>query len=347
MNIRKIMPLILSLFLSAWAEAQILYGDAIKGQDNAKGTQTEPLASLEKAVAVAAQSAGAVTIRLGPGLYLFHQALRIESQIGDTAEYILEATIMPDDKDWKPWLMPVIASVSLNNDHKYFDHCAGILVARENVSIRGIKFVGNPNPVVEYYYPIEKDTITLKNLEISQCYFIGDKNGAVVQGAVYAEGPGIHVDHCIFYGCKNAVLSFENIKDFAITNSIIYGAYECAVWYGAISEKGPEAPFIFKDNIVSHCSYFWAASSGHDLSYYTFDHSLICENDNYVGMQNGQGAVMPLPSKENFKETGVRKSGRIKLVEVKTEGLPPGYLNLSKESDGLDIGAGIFKIMKD
>ena len=78
------------------------------------------------------------------------------------------------------------------------------------------------NPAVEYYYPIVRDTLTLKNLDISQCYFIGDKYGSVMQGAIYAEGPGIHVDHCIFYGAKNAVLVFENISDFSITHTIIY-----------------------------------------------------------------------------------------------------------------------------
>lgn len=347
MNTRMIITVIGCLLFSMGARARIFYVDSKKGNDKASGSQTEPFASLDKAVSVAAESPGPVTIRIEPGLYLLRDALRIKSQTGDTAKYILEAALMPDDKDWKPWLMPVIASVSLDNDHKYFDHCAGILTERENVSIRGIKFVGNPNPAVEYYYPVEKDTTTLKNLEISQCYFVGDRNAAVVQGAIYAEGPGIHVDHCIFYGCKNAVLSFENIKDFAITHSIIYGAYECAVWYGVGSDKGPETPFVFRGNIVSHCSYFWAATQGHDHSYYRFENSLICENDNYVGMQNGHGGVMPSTDKETFIENNVHKSGRVKLVEVKTEGLPPDYLNLSKDSDGFETGAGIFKKIKN
>lgn len=260
--------------------------------------------------------------------------------MGATAPYVLEAAIMPDDKDWKPWLMPVIESVSPNNDKKYFDHCAGIMAERANVSIRGLKFVGNANPAVEYYYPIIRDTLTLKNLDISQCYFIGDKYGSVMQGAIYAEGPGIHVDHCIFYGAKNAVLVFENISDFSITHTIIYGAYECAVWYGF---KEADQPFVFSDNIVSHCSYFWAGSKDLDHSSYMFSHSLICENDHYVGTQNGQGGVADLPVKIAYKETAVRKTGMVKLVEVKTEGFPQKYLNLTPDSEGQDIGAGIFK----
>jgi hypothetical protein len=344
MNIRKTVMIMVCLCLCAGARAQAFYVDALKGSDAAKGTEDEPLQSLQKAVSIANQSTAAVTIKVAPGLYILHDALRIESPKGDTAKYIVEATVMPDDKDWKPWLMPVIGSVSPNNDHKYFDHCAGIMAERANVLIHGLKFIGNPNPAVEYYYPIIRDTLTLKNLDISQCYFIGDPNGGVVQGAIYAEGPGIHVDHCIFYGCKNDVLVFENISDFSITHTIMYGAYECAVWYGY---KDSDQPFVFADNVVSHCNFVWAGSKDIDHSSYAFSHSMISANDNYVGMQNGKGGVMPLAAKAYFTETNIQKSGKVKLVEVKTEGFPPDWLNLAKDSDGKSTGAGIFKTIKN
>ena len=342
----RFLSIFFCLCLYTCADAQTLYVDPSNGRDEAEGTMSEPLASLQKAVARANQFAGnqPTTIKVAPGHYLLQSVLRIESPMGATAPYVLEATIMPDDKDWKPWLMPVIESVSPNNDKKYFDHCAGIMAERANVTIRGLKFVGNANPAVEYYYPIIRDTLTLKNLDISQCYFIGDKYGSVMQGAIYAEGPGIHVDHCIFYGAKNAVLVFENISDFSITHTIIYGAYECALWYGF---KEADQPFVFSENIVSHCSYFWAGSKGLDHSSYIFSHSLICENDHYVGTQNGQGGVAELPAKIAYKETAVRKTGTVKLVEVKTEGFPQKYLNLTPDSDGQDIGAGIFKTIKN
>ena len=327
--------------------AQTLYVDALKGRDDAKGTAAEPLASLQKAVATATNFSGnePVTIKLGPGVYELTDKLIPETKNNgnDAARYTIEAMIMPDEKDWKPTLMPIIQSVSANNDKQFFDHCAGILADRANVCIRGIKFLGNTNPTVDYYYPVEKDTTTLNNLEISQCYFIGDRYGSVVQGAVYAQGPGIHVDHCIFYECKNAVLVFQKLKDFSVTHSIVYGAYECAFWYGEINAKGPESPFNFSDNIVSHCRYVWAATKNHDHSYYTFNHSLICENENYVGMQDGNGGVTPLPAIEHYNEHGIQKSGTVKLVEVKVEGFSPDYLNLAPNSDGKDIDAGIFK----
>jgi hypothetical protein len=325
--------------------AQTLYVDAAKGSDENHGLLNEPLASLQKAVSLADQypKTNPVTIKIAPGLYVLHSILRIESLQGDTAKYILEAMVMPDDSNWTPASMPVIESISVNNDRNFFDHCAGIDVERANTTIRGLKFVGNTNPAVDYYYPIVRDSLILNNLDISQCYFIGDRYGSVVQGAIYAEGPGIYVDHCIFYGCKNAVLVFEKVSDFSLTHSIVYGAYEAAVWYGY---QEPDEPFIFSDNIISHCNYFWASSKDLNHSSYRFNHSLICENDHYVGMQNGQGGVGSPANQENYKETNIRKSGSVKLVEVKTEGLPHDYLNLAPDSDGKDIEAGIFKTIK-
>jgi hypothetical protein len=136
------------------------------------------------------------------------------------------------------------------------------------------------------------------------------------------------------------VLVFEHVSDFALTHTIIYGAYECAVWY---AYKEADEPFLFSDNIVSHCRYLWASSKGLDHSSYIFHHSLICENENYIGMQDGNGGVMPLPAKETYAENDIRKTGSVKLVEVQTEGLPHDYLNLAPGSDGKDIGAGIFR----
>ena len=69
---------------------------------------------------------------------------------------------------------------------------------------------------------------------------------------------------------------------------------------------------------------------------------MICENDNYVGIQNGRGGVMPLPTRETYIENDIRKSGKVKLVKVKLDGLPQNYLHLSSGSDGNDLNAGIF-----
>jgi hypothetical protein len=37
------------------------------------------------------------------------------------------------------------------------------------------------------------------------------------------------VDHCIFYGCKNALVLIKSVRDFSMPHSIVSGAYEAAV----------------------------------------------------------------------------------------------------------------------
>jgi hypothetical protein len=333
---------ILSLLISSGLFAQTVYVEVSKGTATGTGTIMDPVSSLEKAISLATGFSGKepVTIKIGPGLYtLNHLAeVRTGKVLDDTVEYRLEATIMPDDPDWQPEKMPVIQSVSPDNTITQFTHSAGLLIAKSNVRICGLKFIGNGNPMVKYYYPITRENEAYKELDISQCYFIGEKNSAAIQGAIFAHGAGIHVDHSIFYECKNALLLFRAIKDFSLTNSIIYGSYESAVWFGPFDSE-----FLFSNNIVSHCNYFWVRPE-HTAPKYVFSNSLITENDQYLGFYSNKGLI---PATKNEQvEKNVRKTGKLLLSEVKTEGLPKDYLNLAPESDGKEIGAGIFKNVK-
>jgi hypothetical protein len=133
-------------------------------------------------------------------------------------------------------------------------------------------------------------------------------------------------------------LLFRSIEGFSLTNSIIVGAYEAAVWFGPF-----KSPFVFRDNVVTGCNYFWVRPEN-TFPEYTFSHSLITDNGNYMGMYTPKGLVPA--TKNNHTETDIRKTGKVLLSEVKTSGLPKDYLNLLPESDGKDIPAGIFKKTK-
>ncbi|GAB4011774.1 hypothetical protein GCM10028808_26160 [Spirosoma migulaei] len=342
------MSKLLFLSISLWvsfllpASAQTLYVDATRGKDEANGTATDPIASLDKAVALARDFTGteSVTIKIYPGLYVLRQVLEIKtrSSSADTVRYSLEAVTMPDDPDWQPTKMPVIQSVSADNSTKQFAHAIGFLVAKNNVSFKGLKFVGNANPAVRYYYPITREDETLRGLSVSQCYFIGEKNSSPIQGAIWAHGGGTHVDHTIFYGCKNALLLFKSITDFALTNSIISGSYEAAVWFGPY-----ESDFLFRNNVVTNCEYVWLRAPD-TTPKYTFSNSVIAGNAHYMGFYGSKGAIEA--NETNQIEQGVKKTGTILLSEVKTNGLPPDYLNLLPQSAGYDLKAGIFKTRK-
>lgn len=329
---------ILLFILATRLSAQTIFVDAIKGHNEAKGTITDPFASLEKAIALASGLSGKepVTIRIYPGLYSLQHKLEIKTGkvADDTVKYTIEAVVMPDDTAWQPGSMPVIQSVSPDNSTTQFVHAVGFLVAKSNVCLRGLKFLGNANPSVRYYYPVTRENETLKGLEISQCYFIGEKNSAPIQGAVWAHGAATKIDHCIFYGCKNALLLFKSIRDFSITNSIISGSYEAAAWYWATGND-----FEFRNNIVTNCNYFWLRAPN-TFPTYTFSNSIITGVNQYMGFWE-KGLV---PSeKNNHIETKIKRSGKILLSEVKTDGLPKDYLNLLPQSDGNELKAGIFK----
>ncbi|WP_230379652.1 hypothetical protein, partial [Microbacterium sp. ZXX196] len=69
----------------------------------------------------------------------------------------IEAAVMPDDPEWLPGKMPVIQSASGNNSQTQFPHAIGFLVAAGNVALKGLKFIGNANPDVKYYYPVVRE----------------------------------------------------------------------------------------------------------------------------------------------------------------------------------------------
>lgn len=326
------------LLLVNQSKAQSIFVDAIKGHDEAKGSITDPFSSLEKAVALASGLLGnePVTIKVYPGVYLLKHELLIRTTkvTNDTISYTIQAAVMPDDPDWQPGSMPVIQSVSPDNSTTQFTHSVGLLVAKNNVTIKGLKFLGNINPSVRYYYPVTRENESLKGLNISQCYFIGEKNSSPIQGAIWAHGADTKIDHCIFYGCKNAMLFFKSIRNISITHSIISHAYEAAVWYAPT-----DTDLIFRNNIVTDCNFFWLRAEN-SLPAYTFSNSIIANNKQHMGFFGSQG-VIPA-EKNNHKEIGIRRTAKVILNEVKTEGIPKDYLNLAKESEGNELGAGVF-----
>jgi len=341
MNNLKFLSIILFLTTSLQLNAQVLYVDAIRGSDVAEGSSRSPLLTLQKAVDMANKFTGekAISIKLAPGLYQLTSKITIQPTGGvkDTPKFIIEATVMPDDTSWQPAKMPVIQSIADTNSDKKFKYCVAFRVERNNVAFRGLKFLGNPRPDLGYFYAIERQNEKLKGLSISQCYFIGDKNTAPVQGGIFAQGADISVDHCIFYGCKNAVLVFLGLNNFSLTHSIINGAYEAAVWYGY--GEGSNAPLTFSNNVVANCNYFWISDPERE-HHYTFSNSLIVNNTNYMGL-NGMEIQGP-DLKNNPVEINVIKTGDVLFNEITAKGIPHNYLNLSPQSAGKELNAGIF-----
>lgn len=330
----------LLLFCSSLAIAQTYYVDAQNGDDLNIGTSSAPFQSLEYAARQANLQTGnnAIVIRVLPGIYLLEDKVVINPVkiMRDSTRYTIEAAIMPDDEQWSPEKMPVIQSSSDNNSTTQFPHATGMLVAADHVTIRGLKFLGNANPRADYYYPISKEDPSLRDLVVSQCYFIGDKEAAKIQGGVWAHGEGNVISHCVFYECRNGVLFFNNVDGFTIEYSIIYGSYESAFWFGPADYQ-----FRFSNNIVAGNANFLVGPK--ELKYSSvFSSSVIVDNDGFVGYWSRAEQKVVQISKPDIELDQVTRSGRIILDT--NDDVKPGkrHIHLSMNSAGANLGAGIF-----
>jgi len=325
------------------AMAQTIYVDAQKGKNNAAGTLSDPILTLDEAVSKSNSFKGnePVTLKLAPGLYAIKHRLNIKTAAAATgnAPYTIEASTLPDDKSWQPNSMPVIQSISGNNDDYEFSHCVGLYIAQNNVTIKGLKFVGNPNSTVHYYYPIRRQDKTLNGLSVSQCFFIGEANSSAIQSAFWASGTDIHVDHCVFHNSKIAFVLGFNINGFSLTHSIIDGAYNTVIWYGFDKTA---LKFTFKDNIVTNCYYVMVYPVENGQPDYTFSDSYITNNKNYLGnYPKAQDRFFAEPNK-HIKEVNIKKTGKIELTAVEDNGITKDNLNPVKNSAGQSTGAGLF-----
>lgn len=319
--------------------AQTLYVDPVQGNDAYEGSFESPLNSLEEAIhqANALTGQGHITIRLMPGIYTLQNRMDIRPvrMLSDTVRYTIEAAMMPEEANWSPEQMPVILSVSNNNSNTQFPHATGFLVASAHVTIKGLKFLGNPNPEVDYYYPISKEDKQLADLEVIQCYFIGDKEAAKIQGGVWAHGPQNNITQCIFYECRNAVLFFNNVRAFTIQNTIVYGSYESAFWLGQ-----EDVPFTFSDNIITNCNYFLIGPP--ELNYSSsFSNSIIAGNLGFVGhWSRTDQKVMPTPD-PGIKLANVLRSGQVELMTNQEVKLDKYHLHVQGDSTGSTVKAGV------
>ncbi len=337
MKSKLFLLLTIGLFLSQINNAQEFYVDSKNGNDMNTGNVTTPLKTIQKAIEITNELTGQgdITIKVMPGIYILSNRIDINPVriLNENSKFIIESAILPDDSLWTPLKMPVVVSCSANNSETQFQHSTGFLVASDFVEFRGIKFLGNANPSVSYYYPITRENSDLKHLVVSQCVFIGDKNSGIIQGGVWAHGTDININHNVFYQCRNAILLFQNINNSIISNNIIYDAYESALW------MGNDENLKFENNIVSNCDYFWIGDPDSKTEF-KISNSIISGNQHLRGNWGNTGIT---ESKQKFTENNIDKTDKILLVERNSEKIPRTYLHIIPESAGYDLNAGIFK----
>ncbi|GAA5039252.1 hypothetical protein GCM10011506_38220 [Marivirga lumbricoides] len=342
-TIQKLVVIVLVLlFYFKEGRAQEFYVDAINGLDSNDGSPDNPFKSIPQSVKVANELTGSgdILIRVMPGYYVLEDKTSINPVriFNDTSRFIIEAFYNPDEEGWSPQQMPVIQSISANNSTTFFNHAVGILVASEHVSLRGLKFLGNANPLVKYYYPITKEDKDLRDLEVSQCMFIGDKEASRIQGGVWAHGMNNEVKNCVFYECRNAILFFDNVAGFKISKSIIMESYESAFWFGP-----DDVDFEFSNNIVANNNNVIVGRSA-NLKYSSFfKESVIVNNNSIVGYWSGEKGEIVNIENPDIQFKNVIDKGFIEVYKNEEDNFKANHLHLIQNSLGSVYKAGLFK----
>ncbi len=137
------------------AAAEVLYVDDTKGNDVNPGTKEKPARTIAKAAAIANNSTepGPTTIKIEPGAHCVEETVEFKNSRQYTKDnrLIIEATVLPDDPNWTPALMPVVLSTVKGDGTETEKHAMALKIEVNHATVRGIKFLGNPRPMTWGY----------------------------------------------------------------------------------------------------------------------------------------------------------------------------------------------------
>lgn len=348
-----------------------IYVNSSTGNDSNNGTKESPLKTLSYAAKKVNESTGTegVTIFLASGVYAVNEPAVLQpTKRTFTKEnrLTIRAEILPDDPNWNTGSMPTfIHTMPLTDDwmgqKDPFGGCMyGIKVETSHVSLLGLKILGAP--VIEHpekgrivrVYPVTRTNPALEDLEVSQCVFAGDEVNSPLHLGIIANGNSIVIDHCIFYGLKQAVVYWSGKSTgHVMRNTLIYNGYGCGVWTSAIAND-----FVFENNIIANSNYSWISQLSRDSNQqvlkdttkketavvpilYQVNNSLFAGNKKITG--TGGGPQL------NFKDIDpiLLKFNNTKITEQRIEldydQESKNFLHPVKGTLGADIGVGLFK----
>jgi hypothetical protein len=340
---KRILTFLIAFTFCLGMQAQVVYVDSKNGNDNNSGTEEAPVFSINKAASIIKSKENDIYImKINPGIYVINKYVSILSDKElNNRRIIIEANILPDDTTWTPEKMPVIINSSGKGEipDEDYSYVVSFLINESHVTIRGIKFHGYSYPNTRYF-PIARLNKTKTDLLVEQCMFIGDKDAAHIQVGIIAHGNEIKINHCVFYNAKNSVVFWEDAGDNikhgnSLTNSIIVGAFQSAVW-----TAWPDKDFKFANNIVSNCKHVWLKNDFNTYKY-SIENCIIVNNQYYTGVAGSNGVHQ---QDFDLNEKKVIKEGSIslRLVDDIDKPFPNDYLHIIPNSLGCNIEAGIF-----
>lgn len=325
-------------------KTETLHLDSRLGIDTAPGTAERPLQTLAQAAVMvnAKTEPGPMTIRLAPGIYLLPKQVVFANAHAFSRErrFILEAAVLPDDPEWRPASMPTILSIEDPRQPEQERHPTatyGLKVQMSHVTIRGLKFLGNPLPN-NMHCPLECVAPNLTDVFVTQCMFLGDPNTLDIYCGVITDGHQFVVDHCVFVGCHGSTVFWDGDrgvvgKGNAMQYCIVDGAKISGVWTCDTDED-----FEFHHNIVTRSEYFWMRKRGEQRTFHVRD-CVVTENAHQSGYGVESGATGRTGAEVVFREENVVKKGEVVIEKNRKAKM---YLHPIPGTLGSELGAGLF-----
>jgi len=331
-----------------------IYVNADSGSNNNDGTKESPLLTLDAAAKRVsnAKGKGSVTIYLSKGVYGMSKTAEFNApywQFTRERRLTIRAQVLPDDSNWIPADMPVVVSTmpfsAETNDKGEVTggQNFGMLVQVSHVTIQGLRILGepvheNPSPgILIRNYPIAWEGKDLEDLRVSQCLFIGDKHAIPNHLGILANGRNIEVDHCTFYGVKDALVMWHSPStNSSMHHNIIINSYGAIVWTWSATED-----FKFYNNVVSTANILWMLDKDEKLSY-DIDNSIIVGYNTLVnkgGGAHGFGEKADSSKLKIGKNVIMKRTGTLKIVYDQTNKF---YLHIEPGTLGSNLGAGLF-----
>lgn len=329
--------------------AETFHVDAIRGRDANPGSAERPLQTLTRVAELvnAKTTREATTVKLRSGVYPLSAPVVFENQRAYSQEQrlTLEAFVLPDDPEWQPGVMPNILSIEDPRPSTPPDQPTqtyGLKIKMSHVTVRGLKFLGNPL-FNNWYCPLECLQTNLTDVLVTQCMFAGNPDTLDIYCGVITDGHEFVVDHCIFSGCHACAVFWDGDRGVvgrqnAMRYCIVEGARISGVWTCETDED-----FAFHHNIVTGSEYFWLRKRGAPQTYRVRD-CVVSGNRHFSGYGVAAGATGPTGTEIRFAEEGVEKDQAAKLQRSRGS---KHYLHVIPGTPGSQLGAGLFKQLRE
>ncbi len=328
--------LVVSVFASV-AFAETLHLDGRVGQDSNPGTQEAPLRTIAEAAKRVSDSskAGPATILIAPGRYDLSQYVLFAGgrEFTNQARLTIRASILPDDPNWRPALMPTILSSERPEAGRAPSETYSLKVKTSHVTVEGLKFQGNAL-ANNMHCCIERIGTDMDDLLVRQCMFMGTPGESNIYCATLATGDRFVVEHCVFSKCHACTVYWDGLAGIGgegcgMRYCIVSGALISGVWTCQTAED-----FEFHHNVVANSAYVWMRKPG-DRQKYRIRDCEVVGNQHFSGYGVASGPSGQTGTEVTFDRDNIVTDGRLVFASE-------DCTHVAEASVGHDYGVGLF-----